>query len=100
VLELGLHIDHTAIYRWVHHYAPELEKRCRPHLKATNDSWRVDETYKSEKGVDVPLSRCGFSGKDAGISLEPEARYGSGQTLLLESACCATYQHSSSHHSG
>jgi transposase, IS6 family len=28
----------------VQHYAPELEMRCRPHLKATNDSWRVDET--------------------------------------------------------
>ena len=28
----------------VQHYAPELEKRSRPHLKATNDSWRVDET--------------------------------------------------------
>ncbi len=41
----GLHVDHTTIYRWVQHYAPELDKRCRPHLKATNDSWRVDETY-------------------------------------------------------
>ena len=26
-------------------YAPELDKRIRPHLTATNDSWRVDETY-------------------------------------------------------
>jgi transposase, IS6 family len=43
--ERGLHVDHTTIYRWVQHYAPELEKRCRPHLKACNDSWRVDETY-------------------------------------------------------
>src|SRR5512135_3433345 len=43
--ERGLHVDHTTIYRWVQHYAPELEKRCKPHLKATNDSWRVDETY-------------------------------------------------------
>src|SRR5512142_1194139 len=43
--ERGLHIDHTTIFRWVQQYAPELEKRCRPHLKATNDSWRVDETY-------------------------------------------------------
>jgi IS6 family transposase len=43
--ERGLSVDHTTIYRWVQHYAPELEKRCRPHLKTTNDSWRVDETY-------------------------------------------------------
>ncbi|HZU03779.1 MAG TPA: IS6 family transposase [Ktedonobacteraceae bacterium] len=43
--ERGLHIDHTTIYSWAQHYAPELEKRCRPHLKACNDSWKVDETY-------------------------------------------------------
>ncbi len=43
--ERGLQVDHTTIYRWVQQYAPELDKRCRPHLKACNDSWRVDETY-------------------------------------------------------
>jgi transposase, IS6 family len=43
--ERGLTIDHTTIYRWVQRYAPELEKRSRPHLKATTDSWKVDETY-------------------------------------------------------
>jgi transposase, IS6 family len=43
--ERGLHVDHTTIYRWVQRYAPELEKRSRPHLKATTDSWKVDETY-------------------------------------------------------
>src|SRR5690348_3106510 len=36
--ERGLPIDHTTIYRWVQHYAPELQKRCRPHLKTTTDS--------------------------------------------------------------
>jgi IS6 family transposase len=36
--ERGLSIDHTTIYRWVQRYAPELEKRSRPHLKACNDS--------------------------------------------------------------
>jgi IS6 family transposase len=42
--ERGVIVDHTPIYRWVQRYAPELEKRCRPHLKPTNDSDRVDET--------------------------------------------------------
>ncbi len=51
MLERGLHVDHTTIYRWVQHYAPELEKRGPPHLKATNDSWRVDETYIKVKKV-------------------------------------------------
>ena len=31
-------------------YAPELEERTRPHLKATGKSWRVDETYVRVKG--------------------------------------------------
>jgi IS6 family transposase len=43
--ERGLLVDHTTVFRWVQRYAPEVEKRCRPHLKATNDSYRVDETY-------------------------------------------------------
>ena len=40
------------------HYAPELEKRCKPHLKATNDSWRVDETYVKVKKVWMYLYRA------------------------------------------
>lgn len=49
--ELGLHIDHSTIYRWVQKYAPELEKPSKPHLKATKDSWRTDETYIKIKKV-------------------------------------------------
>src|SRR5690242_17334382 len=56
--ERGLYIDHTTIYRWVQHYAPELEKRCRPHLNACNDSWRVDETYIKIKKVWFYLYRA------------------------------------------
>src|SRR5437764_3085576 len=58
MLERGLHVDHTTIYRWVQHYAPELEKRCRPHLNATNDSWRVDETYVKVKKIWMYLYRA------------------------------------------
>jgi IS6 family transposase len=58
MLERGLHIDHTTIYRWVQDYAPELEKRCRPHLKACNDSWKVDETYIKIKKVWMYLYRA------------------------------------------
>ena len=53
MLERGLKVDHTTIYRWIQTYAPEIEKRCKPHLRPTNDSYRVDETYikvKSECG--------------------------------------------------
>ena len=50
MLERGLTIDHTTVYRWVQAYSPELDKRCRKYLKSTNDSWRVDETYIKVKG--------------------------------------------------
>jgi transposase, IS6 family len=56
--ERGLGIDHTTIYRWVQRYAPELEKRCKPHLKQTTDSWRVDETYVKVKGQWLYLYRA------------------------------------------
>jgi IS6 family transposase len=59
--ERGLHVDHTTIYRWVQRYAPELDKRCRSHLKATTDSWRVDETYVKVKGTWMDLYRAGDS---------------------------------------
>jgi transposase, IS6 family len=46
----GIVVDHTTIFRWVQAYAAELEKRLRPHLRPTNGSWRVDETYIRVKG--------------------------------------------------
>ncbi|HEY5006138.1 MAG TPA: IS6 family transposase [Ktedonobacteraceae bacterium] len=58
MLERGLHVDHTTIYRWIQRYAPELEKRCRPHLKPWNDSWKVDETYIKIKKVWMYLYRA------------------------------------------
>lgn len=48
--ERGVEVDHSTIHRWVLQYAPELDKRVRPHLNGTNDSWRVDETYIQVKG--------------------------------------------------
>jgi IS6 family transposase len=54
----GLHVDHTTICRWVQHSAPELERRCRSHVKPTTDSWRVDETSIQVKKEWVYLSRA------------------------------------------
>src|ERR1022692_4352154 len=48
--ERGLNVDHTTVWRWVQDYGPELEQRLRRHLKPTNKSWRVDETYFRVKG--------------------------------------------------
>jgi transposase-like protein len=43
--ERGLNVDHSTIFRWVQRYAPEINKRIRPHLKMSGTSYRVDETY-------------------------------------------------------
>ena len=50
LVERGLAADHTTVWRWVQGYGPELELRIRRNLKATNKSWRVDETYLKVKG--------------------------------------------------
>jgi transposase, IS6 family len=50
LIERGLEADHTTIWRWVQRYGPELEQRVRRHLKPTNKSWRVDETYVRVQG--------------------------------------------------
>ena len=43
--ERGLAVDHVTVYRWVQRYAPEINKRMRPHLKMSGASFRIDETY-------------------------------------------------------
>jgi IS6 family transposase len=39
-------------------YAPEINKPCRPHLRRTNKSYRIDETYINIKDKDRYLPRC------------------------------------------
>ena len=56
--ERGLFADASCIWRWVQAYGPELNKRCRPHLKSTNKSYRIDETYIDVKGEDRYLYRA------------------------------------------
>ena len=58
MVERGLALDHTTIFRWVQRYAPEIDRRSRPHLKLTNDSWRVDETYVKVGGQWMYLYRA------------------------------------------
>jgi len=54
----GVAVDHTTVFRWIQAYAPELDKRLRPHLRLTTGSWRVDETYIRVKGRWVYLYRA------------------------------------------
>jgi IS6 family transposase len=56
--ERGLGVVHTTLFRWVQEYAPEIDKRSRPHLKKSHDSWRVDETYVKARGKWMYLYRA------------------------------------------
>jgi IS6 family transposase len=58
LLDRGVEVDHTTIFRWIQAYAAELEKRIRPHLRMSNGSWRVDETYVKVKGRWIYLYRA------------------------------------------
>jgi len=56
--ERGVTVDPSCVWRWVQAYAPELNKRCRPHRKPTNKSYRTDETYIKVKDEDKYLYRA------------------------------------------
>src|SRR5216683_1078725 len=71
VAERGVEVDASCIWRWVQAYAPELNKRCRPHLKPTNKSYRIDETYIKVKGEDKYLAS---SASDAEAKTTPNGK--------------------------
>jgi transposase-like protein len=56
--ERGVDMDACCIWWWVQAYLPELNKRCRAHLKPVNKSYRIDETYIKVKSEDKHLYRA------------------------------------------
>lgn len=58
IIERGIEVDHTTIYRWIYKYAPELDKRINYYKKYKHGSWRVDETYIKVKGKQKYLYRA------------------------------------------
>jgi transposase, IS6 family len=84
-LKRGLFIHPSCIWRWVQIYGPELDKRCRVHLKSTHKSYRVDETYIRIKGHDrFSIPGRGFRGPNGRLSAHGQAGHGSSQTILPE----------------
>jgi len=39
LMDRGVEVDHTSIFRWIQADAMELEKRIRPELRMSNGSW-------------------------------------------------------------
>ncbi len=58
IAERGIYIDHSTIHRWVNEYSPILNIRLKKHLRKTNDSWRMDETYIKVGGEWLYLYRA------------------------------------------
>ena len=60
--ERGVAVDHSAIYRWVQNYAPEIEKRLGwQWRRPCSTSWRIDETYMKVGGQWAYLYRASTS---------------------------------------
>jgi IS6 family transposase len=66
-------VDHTTIYCWIQAYAPELEKRLRPHLRPTSGSWRVDKNL-SEGQRSLGLLYCAVDSRGQTIDFRLGAK--------------------------
>src|SRR5215469_15525429 len=97
----GVEVDPSCIWRWVQAYAPELNKRCRPHLKPSRKSYRTDETYIKVKGEDkYPVSCGGFKWPDDRVSAHGQARCSRRQTLLPQGAELSWQSRAAGHQRG
>jgi transposase-like protein len=81
----GIQVDHTTLFRWIQAYAPELENRIRPHLRMTNGSWRVDETYIRVRGKWVYLYRAvDATGQTIDFLLSPKRDAGAARRFFCK----------------
>jgi transposase, IS6 family len=83
LLDRGVEVEHTTIFRWLQAYAAELEKRIRPHLRMSNGSWRVDETYVRVKGRWTYLYRA-VDSRGQTIDFLPAAHVANPRTLTVD----------------
>src|SRR5437764_10394595 len=73
--ERGIAVDHVTLWRWVQRYVPEMERRLRKRLKATNGSWPSGRDLRpGQRPMALLLPRGGFDRGDAGFSPLGQAR--------------------------
>ena len=58
MVERGLSVDHTTVWRWCQKYGPMIYNRLRGKLKYTTATWHMDETYVRIAGRWVYLFRA------------------------------------------
>lgn len=80
----GVKLVHTTLFCWIQAYAPELDKRLCPHLRMTNGSWRVDETYCQVKGEWVYLYWAAVRGQTVDFLLSPKRDTGAARRFFRE----------------
>ena len=85
ILERGLSVDHTTIWRWTQRYGPEVYGRLQGEVKRKSTTWHMDETFVRIAGRWMYLFRAvdghgqitltprwwNFSAKAAPSSLSP-----------------------------
>lgn len=99
--ERGVEVDHSTFNRWVLKYAPELDKRIRPHLNPANDSWRMDETYIEIRGEWKYLYRAVDSdGNTLDFMLSAKRDHKTAVRLFPQSAQSSAYSSPSSRQYG
>ena len=97
----GVEVDHTTIFRWIQACALELEKRIRPHLRMSNGSWRVDETYVKVKGRWMYLYRAvDRHGQTIDFLLSARRDTEAAKRVLPQGVGAAAYGEPAHHHRG
>jgi transposase, IS6 family len=96
--ERGVEVDASFVWRWVQVYAPELNKRRRPHLRPTNKSYRIDETYIRIKGQARYLYPAVDSTRpDDRVSIDGRTGAAAAKTLRCESHRCMWQRDATGH---
>src|ERR1041385_2975908 len=71
-------------FKW-RRYAPEVNKRMRPHLKLSGSSYRLDETYvKVGTECEISLQGGRLGGRYHRVHAQRQTRRFCGKTILQE----------------
>jgi len=84
VRERGLSVDHVTVWRWVQRYAPEIERRLRPHLKPTNKLACRRNVHPRQRQVDLFVPRGGLHRRQHRFSTVRQAGCSRRQAVLSE----------------